>query len=123
MFKKIVSLFNIADGNTTGVNPALLLCMGGNDGNDMMKAMACMQMMGGNGGNMGNMNPLLLMSLMDNKGDKDIFSTIMMMSAFSGGANPFGNMFGNIGNVQPATPQQQPTTSTMLTNKGLPDCE
>lgn len=83
MIRVVVSLA----GNVGGqINPMLLLALS-DDKNSLLPLL----MMNQNGGAVG-MNPMMLMMLSGN--DFDV-KDMLMMSAFSGNANPFGNLFGN----------------------------
>lgn len=93
MIRVVVSLA----GNIGGqINPMMLLALSDKeDKNSLLPLM----MMSQNAGMVG-MNPMMLMAL-SGKGDFDI-KDMLMMSAFSGNSNPFGNMFMN------PTPQAAP---------------
>lgn len=94
MIRVVVSLA----GNVGGqINPMMLLAMSDKDDK---KSLLPLMMMSQNSGTVG-MNPMMLMAL-SGKGDFDI-KDMFMMSALSGGNNPFGAMFG-----QPQAMPQQP---------------
>lgn len=97
MVRVVVSLA----GNIGGqINPMMLLALSDKgDKNSLLPLM----MMSQNAGMVG-MNPMMLMAL-TGKGDIDI-KDMLMMSAFSNGANPFGAMFGaqSQGMKQPEAP-------------------
>lgn len=98
MIRVVVSLA----GNVGGqINPMLLLALSDKeDKNSLLPLM----MMNQNGGAVG-MNPMMLMMLSGKGGDFDV-KDMLMMSAFSGNANPFGNLFGNQpAKVAPAEPE------------------
>ena len=98
MIRVVVSLA----GNVGGqINPMLLLALSDKeDKNSLLPLM----MMNQNGGAVG-MNPMMLMMLSGKEGDFDV-KDMLMMSAFSGNANPFGNLFGNQpAKVAPAEPE------------------
>ena len=98
MIRVVVSLA----GNVGGqINPMLLLALSDKeDKNSLLPLM----MMNQNGGAVG-MNPMMLMMLSGKGGDVDV-KDMLMMSAFSGNANPFGNLFGNQpAKVAPAEPE------------------
>lgn len=98
MIRVVVSLA----GNVGGqINPMLLLALSDKeDKNSLLPLM----MMNQNGGAVG-MNPMMLMMLSGKGGDFDV-KDMLMMSAFSGNANPFGNLFGNQpAKVVPAEPE------------------
>lgn len=98
MIRVVVSLA----GNVGGqINPMLLLALSDKeDKNSLLPLM----MMSQNGGAVG-MNPMMLMMLSGKGGDFDV-KDMLMMSAFSGNANPFGNLFGNQpAKVAPAEPE------------------
>lgn len=92
MIRVVVSLA----GNVGGqINPMLLLALSDKEDKNSLLPLL---MMNQNGGAVG-MNPMMLMMLSGN--DFDI-KDMLMMSAFSGNANLFGNLFGN----QPAEPNK-----------------
>lgn len=98
MIRVVVSLA----GNVGGqINPMLLLALSDKeDKNSLLPLM----MMNQNGGAVG-MNPMMLMMLSGKGNDFDV-KDMLMMSAFSGNANPFGNLFGNQpAKVAPAEPE------------------
>ena len=98
MIRVVVSLA----GNVGGqINPMLLLALSDKeDKNSLLPLM----MMNQNGGAVG-MNPMMLMML-SGKGNNFDVKDMLMMSAFSGNANPFGNLFGNQpAKVAPAEPE------------------
>ena len=98
MIRVVVSLA----GNVGGqINPMLLLALSDKEDKNSLLPLL---MMNQNGGAIG-MNPMMLMMLSGKGGDFDV-KDILMMSAFSGNANPFGNLFGNQpAKVAPAEPE------------------
>lgn len=93
MIRVVVSLA----GNVGGqINPMLLLALSDKEDKNSLLPLL---MMNQNGGAVG-MNPMMLMMLSGKGNDFDV-KDMLMMSAFSGNANPFGNLFGN----QPAEPE------------------
>lgn len=98
MIRVVVSLA----GNVGGqINPMLLLALSDKEDKNSLLPLL---MMNQNGGAVG-MNPMMLMMLSGKGGDFDV-KDILMMSAFSGNANPFGNLFGNQpAKVAPAEPE------------------
>lgn len=93
MIRVVVSLA----GNIGGqINPMILLAL--SDKDDKKSLLPLMVMTQSNGTM--NMNPMMLMML-SGKEDMDI-KDLLMMSAFSGGVNPFAQMFG----VQPQVDKQ-----------------
>lgn len=96
MIRVVVSLA----GNVGGqINPMLLLALSDKEDKNSLLPLL---MMNQNGGAVG-MNPMMLMML--SGGDFDV-KDMLMMSAFSGNANPFGNLFGNQpAKVAPAEPE------------------
>lgn len=98
MIRVVVSLA----GNIGGqINPMLLLALSDKEDKNSLLPLL---MMNQNGGAVG-MNPMMLMMLSGKGGDFDV-KDMLMMSAFSGNANPFGNLFGNQpAKVAPAEPE------------------
>lgn len=98
MIRVVVSLA----GNVGGqINPMLLLALSDKEDKNSLLPLL---MMNQNGGAIG-MNPMMLMMLSGKGSDFDV-KDILMMSAFSGNANPFGNLFGNQpAKVAPAEPE------------------
>lgn len=98
MIRVVVSLA----GNVGGqINPMLLLALSDKEDKN---ALLPLLMMNQNGGAVG-MNPMMLMMLSGKGGDFDV-KDMLMMSAFSGNANPFGNLFGNqLAKAAPAEPE------------------
>lgn len=98
MIRVVVSLA----GNVGGqINPMLLLALSDKEDKNSLLPLL---MMNQNGGAVG-MNPMMLMMLSGKGGDFDV-KDMLMMSAFSGNANPFGNLFGNQpAKVAPAEPE------------------
>lgn len=87
MIRVVVSLA----GNVGGqINPMLLLALSDKEDKNSLLPLL---MMNQNGGAVG-MNPMMLMMLSGKGGDFDV-KDMLMMSAFSGNANPFGNLFNN----------------------------
>lgn len=87
MIRVVVSLA----GNVGGqINPMLLLALSDKEDKNSLLPLL---MMNQNGGAVG-MNPMMLMMLSGKGGDFDV-KDMLMMSALSGNANPFGNPFGN----------------------------
>lgn len=85
MIRVVVSLA----GNVGGqINPMLLLALSDKEDKNSLLPLL---MMNQNGGAVG-MNPMMLMMLSGS--DFDV-KDMLMMSALSGNANPFGNLFGN----------------------------
>lgn len=93
MIRVVVSLAGSVGGQ---INPMMLLALSDKDDKNSLLPL---MMMSQNSGAVG-MNPMMLMAL-SGKGDFDI-KDMLMMSAFSGNSNPFGNMFMN------PTPQAAP---------------
>lgn len=98
MIRVVVSLA----GNVGGqINPMLLLALSDKEDKNSLLPLL---MMNQNGGAVG-MNPMMLMMLSGKGNDFDV-KDMLMMSAFSGNANPFGNLFGNQpAKVAPAEPE------------------
>ena len=98
MIRVVVSLA----GNVGGqINPILLLALSDKEDKN---ALLPLLMMNQNGGAVG-MNPMMLMMLSGKGSDFDV-KDMLMMSAISGNANPFGNLFGNQpAKVAPAEPE------------------
>ena len=98
MIRVVVSLA----GNVGGqINPMLLLALSDKEDKNSLLPLL---MMNQNGGAVG-MNPMMLMMLSGKGGDFDV-KDMLMMSALSGNANPFGNLFGNQpAKVAPAEPE------------------
>ena len=82
-----------------GINPMLLLAMNDDKQNNLLPLM----MMSQQGGALG-INPMMMFLLADKDGGSDSMKDLLLMSAFSGQANPFGNLFGqpvaNAANVE-----------------------
>lgn len=93
MVRVVVSLAGTVDGAT---NPMLLMALAGKGDNDNLLPLLMMQQ---NGGNVAA-NPMMMAMLMKKGGD---LSDLLMMSAMTGGANPFAGMFG--APVAPAAPE------------------
>lgn len=91
MVRVVVSLAGTIDGAT---NPMLLMALASKGDNDNLLPLLMMQQ---NGGNV-MANPMMMAMFMNKKGGD--LSDLLMMSAMSGGANPFANMF----SPAPATP-------------------
>lgn len=98
MIRVVVSLA----GNVGGqINPMLLLALSDKEDKNSLLPLL---MMNQNGGAVG-MNPMMLMMLSGKGSDFDV-KDMLMMSAFSGNANPFGNLFGNqLAKAAPAEPE------------------
>lgn len=94
--KVVVSLAgNIAG---TGINPLMLMALSKDKKNDSLLPLLLMNQ---NGGAL-TANPMVMMALAGD-GDFDI-KDLLMYSAFSGGQNPFGNLFGGAAPVAPVAP-------------------
>lgn len=94
--KVVVSLAgNIAG---TGINPLMLMALSKDKKNDSLLPLLLMNQ---NGGAL-TANPMVMMALAGD-GDFDI-KDLLMYSAFSGGQNPFGNLFGAAAPVAPVAP-------------------
>lgn len=93
MVRVVISLAGTVDGAT---NPILLMALAGKGDNDSLLPFLMMQQ---NGGQIAS-NPMMMYMLMGK--DKGNLSDLMMMSAFTGGDNPFANLFRTP--VAPAVP-------------------
>lgn len=85
MVRVVVSLAGTVDGTT---NPMLLMALANKGDNDSLLPLLMMQQ---NGGQVAT-NPMMMAMLLGK--DNSSLSDLMMMSAISGNANPFGNIFG-----------------------------
>lgn len=98
MIRVVVSLVGSIGGQ---INPMLLLALSDKEDKNSLLPLL---MMNQNSGALG-MNPMMLMMLSGKESDFDV-KDMLMMSAFSGNANPFGNLFGNQpAKVAPAEPE------------------
>lgn len=110
-YTKIVSMFNLAGGQTGGIglgglNPMTLMLLSGDGGigsgdNSFVEAMVLSQVMGAGAAGGQAINPMMLMLLSkDSNGGGGLFGgnsmlpLLMMSGGAQGGANPFGNLFG-----------------------------
>lgn len=87
MVRVVVSLAGTVDGAT---NPMLLMALAGKGDSDSLLPLLMMQQ---NGGQIMS-NPMMMYMLMGK--DKGNLSDLMMMSALTGGANPFARLFNSV---------------------------